>query len=109
MINEELTLVETQFVDALSDASRMTYRVLRAIMFDATPGLILFGIVLTLRVLRHRRLTEDRVNYICQYYSPTMNVHTADRLAFLRAQRCNVAQGFFLYRPLAENEVAGRG
>jgi diguanylate cyclase (GGDEF)-like protein len=64
VVNEELTPVEKQFVDALSDASRMTYRVLRAIMFGATPGLLLFGIVMTLRILRHRKLTEDRVNHI---------------------------------------------
>jgi diguanylate cyclase len=34
-------------------------------------------------------------------------VETAEQLAFLRTQRCDVAQGFFLYRPLAESEVAG--
>jgi len=34
-------------------------------------------------------------------------VETAEQLAFLRTQRCDVAQGFFLYRPLAEGEVAG--
>jgi EAL domain-containing protein (putative c-di-GMP-specific phosphodiesterase class I) len=31
---------------------------------------------------------------------------TADQLTFLRAQRCDVVQGYFLYRPLPEEQVA---
>jgi len=67
VVNAEVTPVEKQFVDALSDASRMTYRALRAIMLGATPGLLLFGIVLSLRILQHRRLTEDRINHIAYH------------------------------------------
>jgi diguanylate cyclase (GGDEF)-like protein len=67
LINAEVTPVEREFVDALSDASRMTYRVLRAIMLGATPVLLLFGIVLSLRILQHRRLTEDRINHIAYH------------------------------------------
>lgn len=63
VLNAELTPVEKEFVAALSDASRMTYRVLQAIMFGATPGLLLFGVVLSLRILKHRRHIEDRVSY----------------------------------------------
>jgi len=33
-------------------------------------------------------------------------VETADQLTFLRAQRCDAVQGYFLYRPLPEDEVA---
>jgi diguanylate cyclase (GGDEF)-like protein len=63
-INESLTPIENQFVDALSDASRTTYRSLQMIMLAATPGLLMFGIVLSLRILQQRRRTEDRVNHI---------------------------------------------
>jgi diguanylate cyclase (GGDEF)-like protein len=66
-INAEVTPVENQFVEALSDVSRMTYRVLRLIMLGATPGLLLFGIVLSLRILQHRKLTEDRINHIAYH------------------------------------------
>ena len=34
-------------------------------------------------------------------------VETADQLKFLRAQHCDAVQGYFLYRPLPEAEVAG--
>jgi EAL domain-containing protein (putative c-di-GMP-specific phosphodiesterase class I) len=34
-------------------------------------------------------------------------VETADQLKFLRAQRCDAVQGYLLYRPLPEEEVAG--
>jgi diguanylate cyclase (GGDEF)-like protein len=34
-------------------------------------------------------------------------VETADQLAFLRLQRCDIAQGYFLFRPLPEEQVAG--
>ena len=33
-------------------------------------------------------------------------VETADQLKFLRAQRCDTVQGYFLHRPLPEAEVA---
>ena len=33
-------------------------------------------------------------------------VETADQLNFLRIQRCDAVQGYFLYRPLPESEVA---
>jgi EAL domain-containing protein (putative c-di-GMP-specific phosphodiesterase class I) len=33
-------------------------------------------------------------------------VETADQLKFLRAQRCDAVQGYLLYRPLPEEEVA---
>ena len=33
-------------------------------------------------------------------------VETVDQLKFLRAQRCDAVQGYFLYRPLPEDEVA---
>jgi len=63
-INESLTPVENQFVDALSAASRMIYRLLRGIIFAATPGLLLLGTVLSLRILQQRKRTESRLNYI---------------------------------------------
>jgi EAL domain-containing protein (putative c-di-GMP-specific phosphodiesterase class I) len=33
-------------------------------------------------------------------------VETAEQLNFLRAQRCDAVQGYFLHRPLPEDEVA---
>jgi EAL domain-containing protein (putative c-di-GMP-specific phosphodiesterase class I) len=33
-------------------------------------------------------------------------VETADQLKFLRAQRCDTAQGYFLHRPLPADAVA---
>jgi diguanylate cyclase (GGDEF)-like protein len=63
-INDNLTPIENQFVDALSDASRATYRLLQGIMLAATPGLLLFGTVLSVRILQQRKRTEDRVNHI---------------------------------------------
>ncbi len=66
-INEQLTPVENQFVDALSDASRMTYRVVRGIMLGAAPCLLLFGIVLSLRILQQRKLAEERVNHMAHH------------------------------------------
>jgi diguanylate cyclase (GGDEF)-like protein len=63
-INEKLTPIENHFVDALSDASRMTYRLLQGIMLAATPGLLLFGTALSMRILQQRKRTEDRVNHI---------------------------------------------
>jgi diguanylate cyclase (GGDEF)-like protein len=63
-INEDLTPIENQFDDALGDASRATYRVLQGIMLAATPGLLLFGTLLSLRILQQRKRTEERVNHI---------------------------------------------
>jgi diguanylate cyclase (GGDEF)-like protein len=64
VINENLTPIENQFVDALSEASRMTYRLLQAIMLAATPGLLMLGTVLSLRILQQRKRTEERVNHM---------------------------------------------
>ena len=33
-------------------------------------------------------------------------VETAEQLQFLRSQSCDAVQGYFLYRPLREDEVA---
>jgi diguanylate cyclase (GGDEF)-like protein len=63
-INDSLTPIENQFVGALSDASRATYRLLQGIMLGATPGLLLFGTVLSLRILQQRKRLEERVNHI---------------------------------------------
>jgi hypothetical protein len=40
-INEKLTPIENQFVDALSEASRAAYQLLQAILFAAAPGLLI--------------------------------------------------------------------
>jgi len=63
-INENLTPVEIQFDEALGDASRTTYRLLQAIMLVATPGLLIFGTLLSLRILQQKRRTENRVNHM---------------------------------------------
>jgi EAL domain-containing protein (putative c-di-GMP-specific phosphodiesterase class I) len=34
-------------------------------------------------------------------------VETADQLRFLRKERCDTVQGYYLHRPLPEAEVAG--
>jgi diguanylate cyclase (GGDEF)-like protein len=64
LINEKLTPLENQFIDALSDASRTTFQLLRAIMFATTPGLLILGTVLSLRILQQRKRQEDRVRHI---------------------------------------------
>ena len=64
LINEKLTPIENQFVDALSDASRTTYDWLQAIMLAATPGLLAFGTILSLRILQQRKRSDDHVRYI---------------------------------------------
>jgi len=64
VINENLTPIENQFVDALSEASRTTYRLLQEIMLGATPALLLLGIVLSLRILQQRKRSEAWVNHI---------------------------------------------
>jgi diguanylate cyclase (GGDEF)-like protein len=63
-INDHLTLIENQFVGAMSDASRATYRLLQRIMLAATPGLLMLGIVLSLRILQQRKRMEARVNHM---------------------------------------------
>jgi diguanylate cyclase (GGDEF)-like protein len=63
-INENLTPIENEFVDALSAASRMTYRLLQGIILAATPGLLLLGTLLSLRILRQRRASEERLHHI---------------------------------------------
>jgi len=64
LINENLTPIENQFVDALSEASRTTYQLLQAIMLAATPGLLILGTVLSLRILQQRKRADDRVHHI---------------------------------------------
>jgi diguanylate cyclase (GGDEF)-like protein len=64
LINENLTPIENQFVDALSAASRATFQLLRAIMFAATPGLLILGTVLSLRILQQKKRENDRVHHI---------------------------------------------
>jgi len=64
LINEHLTPIENQFVDALSEASRTIYQRLQAIMLAATPGLLILGIALSMRILQQRRRAEDRVRHI---------------------------------------------
>lgn len=63
-INDKLTPIENEFVDALSEASRTAFQLLQAIMFAATPGLLILGTVLSLRILRQRKREDDRVRYI---------------------------------------------
>jgi diguanylate cyclase (GGDEF)-like protein len=63
-INEVLTPIENQFDDALSEASRTTYRWLQAMMLAASPGLLMLGTVLSLRILQQRKRTEDRVHHM---------------------------------------------
>ena len=63
-INESLTPLENQFDDALSEASRTTYRWLQTIMLAASPGLLLLGSVLSLRILHQRRRVEDRTRHM---------------------------------------------
>jgi diguanylate cyclase (GGDEF)-like protein len=64
LINENLTPIENQFVDALSEASRAAYRLLQAILFAAAPGLLILGSVLSLRILQQRKREDDRVHHI---------------------------------------------
>jgi diguanylate cyclase (GGDEF)-like protein len=64
LINEHLTPIENQFVDALGEASRTTYQWLQAIMLAATPGLLILGIALSMRILQQRRRADDRVRHI---------------------------------------------
>jgi diguanylate cyclase (GGDEF)-like protein len=63
-INDELTPLENEFVEALGDASRTTYQWLRGMLLAATPVLFLFGTVLSVRILRHRKRLQDRIRQI---------------------------------------------
>jgi diguanylate cyclase (GGDEF)-like protein len=64
VINENLTPIENQFVEALSGASRTTYQLLQAIMLAATPGLLILGTVLSMRILQQKKRADDRVRHI---------------------------------------------
>ena len=64
VINEHLVPIEKQFVDALGEASRTIYRALQRIMLGATPGLLMLGILLSLRILRQRKRAEDWIKHI---------------------------------------------
>jgi diguanylate cyclase (GGDEF)-like protein len=63
-INEELTPIENEFVEALSEASRTAYLLLQAILFAATPVLLILGTVLSLRILQHRKRADERLHHI---------------------------------------------
>jgi diguanylate cyclase (GGDEF)-like protein len=63
-VNDNLTPIENQFVDALSEASRATYQWLQAIMLAATPALLSLGTALSMRILQQRRRANDRVHHI---------------------------------------------
>jgi len=63
-INEMLTPIENRFVEALSEASRAAYQLLQAILFAATPALLVLGTVLSLRILQQRKREGDRVHHI---------------------------------------------
>jgi diguanylate cyclase (GGDEF)-like protein len=63
-INANLTPIENHFVEALSEASRTTYQLLQAIMLAATPGLLILGIALSMRILQQRKRADDRVHHI---------------------------------------------
>jgi diguanylate cyclase (GGDEF)-like protein len=58
-INEILTPIENQF-----EASRAAYQLLQAILFAATPALLVLGTVLSLRILQQRKREDDRVHHI---------------------------------------------
>jgi diguanylate cyclase (GGDEF)-like protein len=66
-INENLTPIENQFVDALSEASRAAYKMLQAIMLAASPGLLILGTLLSLRILQHRKRADDRVRHLAYH------------------------------------------
>jgi diguanylate cyclase (GGDEF)-like protein len=64
VINEKLTPLGNEFVNALSEASRTAYRWLQAIMLGACPSLMVMGIWLSLRILRQRERANARVVHI---------------------------------------------
>ena len=63
-INEDLTVVEKEFVGAMNDASRTVYRLLQAVMLAAAPGLLTLAVVLSLRILRQRKRMEERIKHM---------------------------------------------
>jgi diguanylate cyclase (GGDEF)-like protein len=63
-VNDNLTPIENEFVDALSEASRTTYQWLQAIMLAATPALLSLGTLLSMRILQQRRRANERVHHI---------------------------------------------
>ena len=63
-VNEQLTPIEIQFVNALSDASRATYQSLQLLLLAATPVLLILGIALSLRILQQKQRADDRLRYI---------------------------------------------
>jgi len=63
-INANLTPIENHFVDALSEASRMTYQLLQAIMLAAALGLLILGSALSMRILQQRKRADDQVHHI---------------------------------------------
>ncbi len=96
-INEELTPLENEFVDALGDASRATYHLLQALLLAATPILLLIGTILSLRILRQRKRLQDRINQFAyfdeltglpnrntlnRHFDQAIAVHRRDRRAF---------------------------
>jgi diguanylate cyclase (GGDEF)-like protein len=64
IINDNLTPIESQFVDALGEASRATYQWLQAIMLAAAPALLGLGTALSIRILQQRRRADARVHHI---------------------------------------------
>jgi diguanylate cyclase (GGDEF)-like protein len=63
-INRQLTPIEVQFVNALSEASRMTYQSLQIVMLAAAPLLLALGMALSLRILRQKKRADDHLRYI---------------------------------------------
>ena len=63
-VNDNLTPIENEFVDALSEASRTTYQWLQAIMLAAAPALLGLGTALSMRILQQRRRANERVHHI---------------------------------------------
>lgn len=70
-INDALTPLENEFVAALGDASRTTYQLLRGMLLAATPVLLLFGTVLSVRILRHRKRLQDQIKQMAFFDSLT--------------------------------------
>jgi diguanylate cyclase (GGDEF)-like protein len=63
-INRNLTPIEGEFVDALSDGSRTAYQLIQAILLAATPGFLILGTALSMRILKQRKRADDRVHHI---------------------------------------------
>jgi diguanylate cyclase (GGDEF)-like protein len=63
-INKNLTPIEGEFVDALSEGSRTAYQLIQAILLAATPGFLILGTALSMRILKQRKRAEDQVHHI---------------------------------------------